>query len=393
MLLWSLIAFQFYAAAAVYNPPASPNAQFDFNTDWKFAKADVPGAEQPDFDDSKWTDVSAPHTWNDIDTFDEIISHGGGERHEYTGIGWYRKHFKLPAGAKSGKVFLEFDGLKQAGRFWVNGNFAGKYENGVTPVGLDLTPFVHFGDADNVIAVKVDNSDHYKEESTGAEYEWMGRAFNPNYGGLNHDIRLYRTGKIYQTLPLYENLKTTGIYVYPSNFSIEKRTCDVQVESQARNESGDSQNVSLSVVVVDADGNVCAKFPGDAATLANGETKVLKAAGRLVNANFWSDGHPNLYDVYCILAVNGKAADVQRIRTGFRKTAFKGGVGTGGVYLNDKFVWLTGYAQRSSDEWAGLGEAYPDWMHDYNAQLIKSTHANYMRWMHISPAGCGRARI
>ena len=53
--------------------------------------------------------------------------------------------------------------------------------------------------------------------------------------------------------------------------------------------------------------------------------------------------------------------------------------------MNDKFVYLTGYAQRSSDEWAGLGEAYPDWMHDYNAQLVRSTHANYIRWMHISP--------
>ena len=24
-------------------------------------------------------------------------------------------------------------------------------------------------------------------------------------------------------------------------------------------------------------------------------------------------------------------------------------------------------------------------MHDYNAELIRSTHANYLRWMHISP--------
>jgi beta-galactosidase len=77
--------------------------------------------------------------------------------------------------------------------------------------------------------------------------------------------------------------------------------------------------------------------------------------------------------------------DVQKIRTGFRKTEFKGGVGTGGVYINDKFVYLTGYSQRSADDWAGLGEAYPDWMHDYNAQLVRSTHANYIRWMHISP--------
>ncbi len=37
------------------------------------------------------------------------------------------------------------------------------------------------------------------------------------------------------------------------------------------------------------------------------------------------------------------------------------------------------------NDWAGLGQAYPDWMHDYNAQLIRSTHANYIRWMHMSP--------
>jgi len=77
--------------------------------------------------------------------------------------------------------------------------------------------------------------------------------------------------------------------------------------------------------------------------------------------------------------------DVCKVHTGFRKAEYKGGAGTGGVWLNDQFVWLTGYAQRSSDEWAGLGQAYPDWLHDYNAELIRSTHANYVRWMHISP--------
>lgn len=381
----AFLIFQLNPNAASYTPPASPNAVYDFNPGWKFFRGDAPGAEQPDFDDSQWASVGAPHTWNDTDTYDELISHGGGERHEYTGIGWYRKYFKLPASAKDGKVFLEFEGLKQAGMFWVNGKFAGKYENGVTPVGLDLTPYVHFGDEENVIAVKVDNSDHYKEQSTGVEYEWMGRAFNPNYGGLNHDIRLYLTGKIYQTLPLYENLKTRGIYVYPSNFSISNATCTVNVESQVRNESNNRQRVTLSVVVVDAAGNICARFGGDSLNLASGDTTIFRTSGELQRAHLWSDKDPYLYDVYTTLAGDGRVLDIRKTVTGFRKAEFKGGVGTGGVYVNDKFVWLTGYAQRSSDSWAGLGEAYPDWMHEYNAALIKSTHANYIRWMHISP--------
>jgi beta-galactosidase len=400
VLIWLAVALPLRAAEThftPYTPPASPHADYNFNPGWKFFKGDVTNAEQVDFDDSKWATVSAPHTWNDTDTYDEIISHGGGEKHEYMGIAWYRKHFKLPASARDGKVFLEFEGLKQAGRFWVNGQFVGKYENGVTPCGLDLTRFVNFGDKENVIAVKVDNSNDYKEETTGTEFEWMGRAFNPNYGGLNHDIWLHLTGKVYQTLPLYENLKTTGIYVYPSNFSISNRTCDVTVESQVRNESGDQQSIILSVAIV-LDGILQTNFQSEASDLVSGEAEVFKASVTFTNASFWDVNPPCLYDVYCILTVNGKVVDVQKIRTGFRKAEFKGGAGTGGVYLNEKFVWLTGYAQRSSDDWAGLGQAYPDWMHDFNAELIRSTHANYIRWMHIAPqpvdvSACDRAGI
>lgn len=373
------------AASEKFSVPASPHKDYSFNMGWKFFKGDVTNAAQANFDDSKWAGVSAPHTYNDADSYQHIISHSGGDRSPYAGIAWYRKHFKLPAGAKDGKVFLEFEGLKQAGRFWVNGKFIGKYENGVTPLGLDLTSAVNFGDGENVIAVKVDNSNDYKEEATGTEFEWMGRAFNPNYGGLNHDIWLHLTSRIYQTLPLFENLKTTGIYIYGSNFDIKNKTSVVNVESQVKNESGDQQSITLTVDVVDAEGNVCAKFSSDASDLVDGESEILKTSGTLADAKFWCDESPNLYDVYCVLTVNDKVVDVQKIRTGFRKTEFKGGASAGGVYLNDKFVWLTGYAQRSSDEWAGLGEAYPDWMHDYNAQLIRSTHANHIRWMHITP--------
>jgi beta-galactosidase len=384
-LLLASATLKIAAADARYTPPASPRVAFNFNPGWKFIREDVTNAEQVVFDDSKWSDVSAPHTYNDTDSYTQIISHSGGDRHPYAGIAWYRKHFKLSTGAKGVKVFLEFEGLKQAGRFWVNGKLVGRFENGVTACGLDLTEFVNFGDAENVIAVKVDNSNDYKEEATGSEFEWMGRAFNPNYGGLNHDIWLHLTGKVYQTLPLYENLKTTGTYIYPSKFSIRDKTCDVTVESQVRNESGDQQSITLSAVVVDAGDKVCAKLQGEALDLVSGQTETFTVSGKLADAKFWSDTQPNLYDVYSMLTVNDKIVDVQKIKTGFRKAEFKGGIGTGGVWLNDKFVWLTGYAQRSSDDWAGLGQAYPDWMHDFNAELVRSTHANYIRWMHISP--------
>ena len=402
-ILTASIAFVFLSAtlplctAATYTPPASPRADYSFNPGWKFIREDVTNAEQVAFDDSKWADVSAPHTYNDVDSYTDIISHSGGDRRAWTGITWYRKHFKLPTGANGGKVFLEFEGLKQAGRFWVNGKLVGRFENGVTACGLDLTDFVNF-DGDNVIAVKVDNSNDYKEEATGVGFEWMGRAFNPNYGGLNHDIVLHLTGKVYQTLPLYENLKTTGVYIYPANFSISGKTCDVNIEAQVRNESGDHANTTLTAVVVDAGGVVRATLNGDTSDLVSGESDVIKATGTLSGARFWSVDDPYLYDVYSILTVDGKVVDVCRTHTGFRQAEFKGGAGTGGVYINGQFVYLKGYAERAAYEWAGLGQAYPDWMHDYTAELLRSTHANYMRWMHISPGAvdvraCDKAGI
>ena len=103
---------------------------------------------------------------------------------------------------------------------------------------------------------------------------------------------------------------------------------------------------------------------------------------------------PYLYDVYSILTVNDKVVDVQKINTGFRKAEFKGGAGTGGVCLNDNLSVSTGYAQRSADDWAGLGQAYPDWMHDFNAQL-RPQHARQLHPLdaHFAAGrGCARVR-
>ncbi len=372
-------------AHAAYQPPASPRATYNFNPGWKFMRQDVPDADTVNFDDSQWTNVSLPHTWNDTDTYRALISHGAGDQsHPYQGIAWYRKHFKLPAGTEGRKIFLEFEGLKQAAHFYLNGQPIGLYENGITACGLDISALVKFGGQDNVLAVKVDNTIEYQEEATGTPFEWKFSNSNPNFGGLDRDVWLHVMGPVYQTLPLYENLKATGVYVYGKNYDIPGKTAEVHVESQVRNESAANAALALSEVVVDADGVVRAQFNGESKNLASGQTDTLTAAGPLTNARFWDLHDPYLYDVYSILSVNGQVADVCKIHTGFRKAEFKGGAGTGGVWLNDHFVWLTGYSQRVVNDWPGLGQAYPDWMHDFNAALVRASNGNYIRWMHIS---------
>jgi beta-galactosidase len=396
---YPLFAAPAASSTATYTPPQSPRTTLNFNLDWRFIREDIPGAEAPAFDDAAWSSVATPHSFNDVDSFRKLISHGGGDTGTYKGLAWYRKHFRLPAALANHRVFLEFEGMRQAGDIFLNGKQVGLYENGVTAYGIDITDALAPGGKENILAVKVDNSGRYTERAFCAAnpknadgtpcvptgYEWNANDFNPNHGGINRSVWLHITGPIHQTLPLYYGLESQGVYIHAGNFNIAKKTADVTVDAEVHNTSGDRATVGLSAVVVDHNGHVRAQFEGDPVDMVDGEKSVMSATGPLANARFWSTDDPYLYDVYSILKVNGKVVDVNRIETGFRKAEFKGGAGTGGLYINEKFVYLKGFAERSADEWAGVGAGYPVWMHDYTARLIRECHGNYMRWMHISP--------
>lgn len=368
---------------------AGSYAPFSLDPGWKFIRQDVAGAQDTSFDDRAWSTVSTPHTYNDVDSYTSLISHASGDTASHTGPAWYRKHFKIPAQYAANKVIVELERIKQGARFFINGTQVGICEDGITACGLDLTGKVNFGATENVLAVRVDNSNNYVESTTGVGFQWMGKAFNPNYGGLVGHVWLHLPPKVYQTYPLYNNLLTTGIYIYPSGFSNvspSRGDLTVNVESQVRNESGAAQSVALSVQVVDpSTATSVATFQGPPTVMPDGDTAVLAARGPLAGAKLWSDITPDLYQVITRLIVNGQAGNSRTTVTGFRQAEFRGGVGTGGVYINGRFVYLLGFAQRATNDWAALGAAVPDWMHDYNASLVKSSNSNYIRWMHVAP--------
>jgi beta-galactosidase len=372
-------------AASPYIPPESPRFTINFNVDWKFFRDDVKDAETVVFDDSKWATISTPHSFNDVDSFRSIISHSGGDRGTYKGIAWYRKHFKLPADLAGHNLFLEFEGMRQAGAIFLNGKEVGLSENGVNAYGIDITDTVKLGNEENILAVKLDNRTTYAERATNTSFEWNVNDFNPDHGGIDRSVWLHVTGKIHQTLPLYYGLESEGIYVHAANFDIARKTAGITVESEVRNSSSGRATVSLSAVVVDHTGIVHAQFDGAPIEMTDGAKTIHRATGTVKDARFWSPDDPQLYDVYTILKVGDKVVDVARTETGFRKAEFKGGAGKGGIYLNEKFFYLKGYAQRCTNEWAALGGGYPDWLRDLTAKMIRDSHANYIRWMHVSP--------
>lgn len=354
-------------------PVHAERVSYNFNPSWKLSVSDPAGAGQPAFDDSAWKPVTLPRAWNEDDAFGkDIVDHS-------TGVAWYRKRFTLPASAQGQKVFLEFEGARQAAEVYVNGKRIGLHENGINAFGFDLSDALVAGE--NVVAVRTDNSWDYREKASNQRYQWSDKNFNANYGGLPKNVRLHVTDKLYQTLPLYSTLGTTGVYVYARDFDIARRRATVAAESEVRNEYPAARTFTYEVRIKDRDGKQVAQFSSPGQKVAAGATATVKASARLSGLHFWSWGYGYLYDVVTTLKVNGKAVDSVTTRTGFRKTAF----GKGMVKLNDRVIQMKGYAQRTSNEWPAIGMSVPAWLSDYSNGLAVASNANLIRWMHITP--------
>ncbi|MGC4033394.1 MAG: DUF4982 domain-containing protein [Tepidisphaeraceae bacterium] len=347
---------------------------YSFNSDWRLKVGDVAGAEGVAVDDAGWTPVTLPRAFNEDDAFRVSIDKLS------TGIAWYRKSFTLPADAVGKKVFLEFQGVRQAAQVFVNGKPAVLSENGVMAFGADVTGAVKAGD--NVVAVRCDSGWGYREKSTNAPFQWNDKNFYANYGGINKNVLLHVKDKLYQTLPLFSNLGTTGVYVYAKDINIAARSAEVVAESQVKNEHASAERVEYAVTVLDREGKEVARFSAAPVEVKPGEMTTLTASQKLTGLNFWSWGYGYLYTVRTELKVDGQVVDRVDTRTGFRKTEFANGA----LKLNDRTIQMHGYAQRSTNEWPALGNDVPPWVSDLSNGMMVASNANLVRWMHVTPS-------
>ncbi len=420
--------------------PQNPGALYNLNLDWKFHQPEndtwplqiaLDGARdekgryfyETDYDDSSWQDVSLPHTFNDVDSF-RSIANDAGDMGVYRGFAFYRKQFTLPFSDRGKQVFVEFEGIRQAAYVYLNGVMVGYYEAGVAPFGFDLSKHIKYGEP-NILAVAADNTSSrgmvegtYISETkpgtkpgsnTGVGFQWNCKDFNPVFGGLTRNVLLHVKHKVYQTLPLYSNLKTKGTYVYATEIDVKKKAATISVESEVRNVSGVAQKLHLEIAIVDHQNQLVKSFSSEPVIVENSKEKpewltvvaqdayadqpeptdissldstVIKVESSVNNLQLWSPDSPYLYQVYSILKMDDQVLDIAKVTTGFRKLDVRGGK-DGGVFINDKFYWLTGYAQRATNEWAATGISQ-EWMKEYDAKLVRESNANYIRWMHIA---------
>jgi len=387
----------------------------NFNPDWKFIKADPAGAAAPDFDDAAWTTVSAPHTYNDTDTFDNWSLPGHrGEQEQWSGRTWYRKSFTAPADWQGKKVFIEFEAVRQVAEVYLNGKLLGTAKGGFTPFGFDLTPHLKPG-ASNVLAVMSDNrfmkdpldpklapqaattsATHPNlaqlskelmekipatlEELQADQIPWNNPHWHPAHGGIYRNVRLIVTEPLHFDLPLYSFLQTEGPYAYAT--TITEKSAQVGLEIPVRNDGPTEADGEIRAEILDADGKSVFREAVRVVLPAGGHAKV-RLGTTLANPRLWEPAYPHLYRVALKLLSRGQIMDSTELPLGIRHIRWDAGAG---LFVNGAHLKLQGWGQKSTNEWPGLGAALPDWLQFYTLNLMREAGGNFVRWGHV-PGG------
>ena len=387
----------------------------NFNPDWKFVKADPAGASEPGFDDATWAAVSAPHTYNDTDTFDNWSLPGHrGEQEQWSGRTWYRKTFEAPASWAGRKVFIEFEAVRQVAKVYLNGRLLGTAKGGFTPFGFDLTPYLKISTT-NVLAVMADNrfmkdpldpklapqaatntATHPNltqlskelmekipatlDELQADQIPWNNPHWHPAHGGIYRNVRLIVTDALHFDLPLYSFLQTEGPYAYATD--ITEKSAKVGLEIPVRNDGQIAADGEIRAEILDADGKSVFREAVRVVLAAGGYAKV-KLGTTLASPRLWEPVYPHLYRVALKLMWRGQVLDSTEIPLGIRHIRWDAGAG---LFVNGAHLKLHGWGQKPTNEWPGLGAAQPDWMHFFTAELMRDAGGNFVRWGHV-PAG------
>jgi beta-glucuronidase len=143
-------------------------------TDRKIAldqmKAELGGRANLDYEDSFWSEVQVPGTFDPP------------PHRDMTG-GYFRKDFVLPENWRAPFAMLKFGAVRYVADVWLNGHYIGYHEGGDTPFALDVTQALNV-DGPNALLVRVDNPTWGTRDDIvpWGLVDWW------NYGGIVGDV-------------------------------------------------------------------------------------------------------------------------------------------------------------------------------------------------------------
>lgn len=322
--------------------PLGAREHRSFDRGWLFTLSDSTEMYQPSYADGHWRRLNLPHDWAIEGDFSPSNPSGASGGALPGGIGWYRKHFSLSPDEKYDRFTITFDGVYMNSTVYINGHKLGTRPYGYSTFEYDLTPYI-YKKGDNVIAVKVDNSDQ------------------PN-------SRWYSGCGIYRHVWLTKTLKEAYIPQWGQYVATTpKGDVRVKVDFVAK---GSRMKLSIRNTIYDAAGKVVARSQGKQSQ----QLKVRKP-------HLWSVGKGYLYTVKSELVVNDKVVDTATTQTAFRDVRFDA---RKGFFLNGENMKINGVCEHH--DFGCLGAALNEDALHRKLTILRDMGVNAIRSSHNPPA-------
>jgi beta-galactosidase len=343
---------------------ASPRVVQSLNEGWRFHLGEAPEAVAPDYDDSAWRRVDVPHDYVVEGTFvpeDPTVNKGGRPDwfwcHAFLPVqpAVYRRELSIPASAKDDRVWLEFDGVFNNSRYWLNGREVYSQYSGYTRARFDATDAAVFGGR-NVLVVQLD------PRYEGWWYEGGG---------------IYREARMVTLAPVH--IASDGVFVMPQLDNPGdgvRADANLKINTELSNLGDASVEATVLSEVIDATGGVVAKTSAGQALAAGAEAKLTQSIP-LPRATLWSLETPYLYKLRSTITVAGKVVDQVTTPFGVRHIRF---AADRGMFLNGKHVKLKGVNMHQDH--AGVGAAMPDRLFTWRLERLKEMGCNSVRLSH-----------
>ena len=352
-----LLLFSMLPATGAAAPPSTVagSRRISLNADWRFAKAEARGAEPAQFDDSAWRVVRLPHDWAIEGPFDPKLNPHTGAL-PISGTGWYRKHFLVSEKDKGACFSVLFDGAMSNAHVWLNGHELGERPYGYIGFAFDLTPFLNYGNEENVLAVRV--------------------APEPNSSRWYPGAGIYRNVWMDITAPVHVGL--WGTYVTTPEVTDAKAA--VAVKTEVRNERKTEAHVGLRTSIIDADGRAVVSSTADLTIPANG---TVTASGSLTvpHPQRWDLDRPYLYTLVSEVLEGDRTIDRYTTPFGIRTVAFDA---KAGFSLNGRHRKLQGVCMHH--DLGALGAAVNRRALERQLEILKGAGVNAIRTSHNPPA-------
>ncbi len=356
--------------------------KLSFDQNWKFQlepvqsrpaflisrkNEEVTGRAGFSWNDNDWEDVTLPHDWAFSLPYGREFDRGHGHvavntlncdhadeaivPEPVSTVGWYRKHFTVPAQARDKRIMLFFDGVFRDSTVYINGQLFERHMSGYTPFSCDITNHIRFGE-ENLVAVRCDAS-----QTEGWWYEGAG---------------IYRHVWLGIADPLHAAEDGVAIRTSISG--------QVEVEAEIVSQREETAQYCLGAQIFRGD-TLVSEMQSEMFCQEPWTIKSRRVALSVPDPALWSPDAPNLYHCVVRILENGAVTDTHAEVFGFRECVFDP---DRGFFLNGKRLQIQGACVHQ--DFACVGVALPDDIHSYKIQKLREMGSNAYRSSHHAPA-------